>query len=98
MMQQQADDLVGREHLAPAVHAANAVGIAIRHQTNIMRMPAKIFLAARVIFVNRFGIDAAKQHIVLRVQRGHLAGRAREQLFETPGADAKQCIVGETQF
>ena len=78
MMQQQANDLVRCERVAAAVHAAHAVGVAIGHKADVVRMAAEKFSAARVIFVNRLGIDAAEQHVVLPVERGDLAGRARE--------------------
>ena len=58
----------------------------------------KKFLAARVILLDRLGIDAAEHHVVLAVQRGDLAGRARQQLFKAARADAEQGVVGETQF
>ena len=61
MMQQQANDLVRRQRIAATVHAAHAVGVAVRHEADVMRMRAQKFLAARVIFLNRFGIDAAEQ-------------------------------------
>ena len=38
MMQQQADDLVCRERITVTVHAANAVGIAVGHETKVVGM------------------------------------------------------------
>ena len=98
MMQQQANDLVCRQRVAVAVHAANAIGIAVGHEANVVRMSAEELPAAPVICDDRFGIDAAKQHVMLRIERRDLAGRARQQLFEAAGADTKQSVVGETQF
>ena len=43
MMQQQADDLVRRERVAAAVHAADAVGVAVRHEAKVVRMRAQKF-------------------------------------------------------
>ena len=60
MMQQQANDLVRREIIATTVHAADAIGVAVGHQANVVRMRAEKFLAVCVIFLNRLGIDAAE--------------------------------------
>ena len=49
-----------------------------------------------VVFWDRLRIDATEQRVVLSIQRGHLAGRAREQFGETAGADSKQRIMRET--
>jgi hypothetical protein len=89
MMQEQANDLVGRQITAVAVHAAHSVGVTIGHQAKVMRMFPEKRLAARVILNDRFGIDATKQNVVLRVQRRNLAGRARQQLLETTRPDTE---------
>ena len=52
--------------IAATVHAADAVGVAVGHEADVVRMRPQIRLAARVIFRNRFGIDAAEEDIVLR--------------------------------
>ena len=39
MMQQQTNDLVRRERVATAIHAANAVGITVGHEADVMRVP-----------------------------------------------------------
>ena len=98
MMQQQANDLVRREGVAVAVHAADAVGVAVRHEAEVMRMRPQEFLARPVIFLDGFRVDAAEQHVVARIERGDFARRAGEQLLETARADAEQRVVGETQF
>ena len=98
MMQQQADELVRRQIIAPAIHAADPVSVAIGHQTDVVRMFFEKRLAARIILHNRLGIDAAKKSVVLPVERGDLAGGAGEQLLETPGAHAEERVVRETEF
>ena len=98
MMQQQADDLVRGQIIAVAVHAAHPVGVTIGHQANVMRMFFEKRLAARIILFNRFGIDAAKQRVMIAVQGGDPAGGAGEQLLKTTRADAEQCVVSESEL
>ncbi len=98
VMQQQANQLMRGKIIAAPIHAANAVGIAIRHETNIMRMLAQIRLALGIVFFNRFGIDTAKQNIMLCVKRRDFAGRSGQQLFKATRADTKQCFMRKTKF
>ncbi len=83
---------------ASAIHAAHAVRVTVRHKADVVRIFFKKRLALRVIFLDRFGIDAAEQHIMRAVERRDLAGRAGEQLFKAARAHAEQRIVRETQF
>ena len=83
MMQQQADDLVRGKIIAAAIHAANAVGIAVRHEADVVRMLAQIFLARSVIFLDRFGIDAAEHDIMRAIERGDFAGRAAPAIVQS---------------
>ena len=97
-MQQQADNLVRREGVAVTVHAADAVGVAVRHKAKVVRMRAQKLLGRPVIFLDGFRVDAAEQHVMPRIERGDFARGAGEQLLETARADAEQCVVGKTQF
>src|ERR1041385_5595031 len=54
-------------------------------------------LAAGVVLLDWFRIDAAEEHVVLRVERRDLAGRAGENLLETTRAHAEQRLVRESQ-
>src|ERR1039458_1496745 len=49
MVQQQANDLVGGEIIAVAIHATYAVCVAIRHEANVMRVLLKKCRAAPVV-------------------------------------------------
>src|SRR5271156_6601673 len=98
MMQQQTNDLMRGKIFSATVHPANTIGIAVRHEANVVRMRAEKFLAARVIFLNRFGIDATEQNIVRAVERRDLASRSGQNFFKTTRADAEQSVVRETQF
>ena len=97
-MQQQADDLVRGEVIAAPVHPAHPIGIAIRHQTDIVRMLFQISLAPRVILFNRFGVDAAEQDVVGAIERGDLAGGAGQQLLKAARAHTKQGVMRKTQL
>ena len=80
------------------IHAAHTVGVAIGHEADVMRMLLQICLAARVIFLNRLWIDAAKHDIVRAVQRRDLAGRSRQDRVKATCADAEERVVCEAQF
>ena len=98
MMQQQANKLVRRQIIAVAVHAADAVGVAVGHKADVVRMLPQERLAARVILNNRLGIDAAEQDVMPPVERCDFAGRAGKNCFKTTRADAEQRVVREAQF
>ena len=60
--------LVRGEIVAAAVHAADAVGVAVGHQANVVRMLLQKGRAAPVILLDRLRVDAAEQRVVLAVQ------------------------------
>ena len=66
MMQQQADELVGGEIIAAAIHAADAVGVAIGDEAKVVRMLLEKRRAAPVVLLDRLRVDAAEQRVVLR--------------------------------
>ena len=68
--------------VAPAVHPAHPVRIAVRDEAKVMWVSAQVSLSYVVIFLNRFRIDAPEQGVLRPVERRYPAGRAREQLFE----------------
>src|ERR1051326_1126618 len=98
MLEQQTNNLVRGKRIPPAIHAANTIRVAIRYETEIMRMLLQICLRSSVIFGNRFRIDAAKIWIVLGVQCRHLTARAGQQRVKTPGSNAKERLMREPQF
>src|SRR6266516_3439184 len=93
MVQQQTNKLVRAEIIPTAVHASYTVGIAVRHQADVMGMFLQKGRAAGIILFDRFWIDPAEERVMFCVQRGYLAGCAGEELFETSGADAKKRFV-----
>ena len=98
MLEQQADDLMRRQRITPAIHAADTVGVAVRHQTDIVGMLLEIRRGRAVVLGNRLGIDSAKIRIVIAVQRRHPATGAREQLSKATRPDAEESIVREAEF
>jgi hypothetical protein len=96
-MQQQANDLVGSEVVAAAIHPADPVRIAIRHQANVVRVLPKKRRTAPVVLLDRLRINAAEKHIVAAVQRRHFAGRARQQFLEATGPHAEQRLVRKSK-
>ena len=98
MVQQQANELVGGEIIASSVHATHAVGVAIRHEANVVWVLLEERRAARIVLFHRFRIDAAEKHVVLAVQRRHSASRAREQFLEATRAHAEQRLVCKPQL
>jgi hypothetical protein len=97
MPQQQADELVRGDQPTAPVHAAHAVGVAVGHQTQVVRMFFEERLTARVVPRDRFGIDAAKHHVVRAVEGRDPARRAGEQLLEAARPHAKQRLVRQPQ-
>ena len=98
MMQQQRNDLLVGHGSAAAIHGADAVGIAVGDQTKVMWMAAELRAAQGIIFRQRFGAEAAEEHIVSAIERGDRAIRSGEQRFKHARADTEQRIVGDTQF
>src|SRR5262245_54453943 len=97
MVEQQANNLVGGQRIAAAIHAANAVGIAVCDEANIVWMFSQIGLAAGVVFLDGFWIDAAEENVVRPVQCRNAAGSASQQLFEATGAHSEQRLVREAE-
>src|SRR6202012_3034115 len=79
MMQQQRDDLLVRQWITATIHRADAVGIAIRHEANIVWITPQLCAAKDVIFRCRFRANTAEHHIVLGIERGNFAGSLGEQ-------------------
>ena len=98
MMQQQANQLVRRKRISAAIHAANAVGVAIRDQTNIVRMLFEISGTERVIFRESARGYAAEQRIVRAVQRGHPASGARQKRSKQPAPTPKSASCAKRSF
>ena len=80
-MQKQTNKLMRRKIIAAAIHAANAVSVAIGDKTNVLRMFTQVSLTAAVILLDRFGIDAAEERIVCGIQGGDFATGAGEHLL-----------------
>ena len=90
MMEQQANDLVGGQRMAAAVHSANAVGVAVGHETEIVRMLFQIGGASSVIERDGLGIDSAEirdRALPFRVVTRQVV--PREQIIETARAHAE---------
>ena len=98
MAQQKANDLMGGQITAATIHAADAVGIAIGHEANVVRMTAQIFLGRPIILEDGFRIDAAEENIVLCIERGDAAVGSCKNLFEASRADAEERVMGKAQF
>src|SRR5262245_57473656 len=95
MVEQKTNQLMGRKRIPASIHAADAVGVAIGHQANIVRMFAEIGRAGGVVLRDRLRIDAAEQRIVLGIKRRDLARGTREQFSKATSADSEQSIVRE---
>src|SRR4051812_45116473 len=98
MMKQKANELMGAQVVASAIHAADAVRITIGDEANIMRVFFQVSRAASIVLLDRLWIDAAEERIMLAVQRGNFAGRARQQLFEATRSHSKQRFVRKLQL
>src|SRR5258708_6157868 len=98
MVQQQANELMRRERVSPAVHTPNAVSITIGYQAYVMRVLSKKGGAAHIIGRDRLGVNAAKERVVLSIQRGDTASCAGQQLVEATRTDAEESLVGKAQF
>ena len=97
VMKQQANDLVGCQRVAAAVHSPDAVRVTVCHEAEIVRVPAQIRGTRAIVVNDRLGVDAAKKRVMLRVERGDFALGPAEDLFKRPGADAEQGIMCEAQ-
>ncbi len=96
--EQQADDLVRRQQAPVAQHSSHAIGVPVGHKAEvvgILRQPSR---RLDVVFGDGLGIESTEERIVLGVQRGDLAGRAREQLVKTAGPHSVKRLVGEAQL
>ena len=65
---------------------------------SMRRMLPQKRLAAPIVRFNRLRVNAAEQGIMRAVQRGDLAGGARQQLLKAPRAHAEQRLMREPQF
>ena len=97
MMQQQANELVGGEIIAAAIHAADAVGVAIGDEANVVGVLLKKRRAAPVVLSDGLRVNAAEKDVVLGVQSRYPAGGAGEQFFEAAGANAEEGIMGKAE-
>ena len=93
MVEQQADNLMGCERIATAIHRTNPVGITIGYEADVMRVFFKKRLAARIILNDRFGINSSEQNIVPAIECRDFTGRAGEQLFKAACANAEKRVV-----
>src|SRR4051812_3695962 len=90
--------MVRGERYAAAIHPAHAVGIAVRHQTKIVRVFEKISRAHPVVPGDRFGINPAEIWIMCSVESRDLASCAGEQLVETTRANSEQGFMSKLQM
>ncbi len=97
MLEQKANNLVRGERVTPAVHPANAVGIAIGDQTKIYRLAPKRLRGGRVVARDGLGVDATKVRIMRAIEGGDFAIGALQQFLEAPCPNSKQRLVPKTQ-
>ena len=93
MMQQQADELMGREVISPPIHAPDAIRIPVSDKAEIVRVLLQPGGALRVILFHRLGVDAAEVWIVRGVKGRYFAARAGEQVGKTSGSDPEQSVM-----
>ena len=96
-MQDEANDLVRGEIVAAAIHAADAVSVAVGDQAEVVGMLFEEGGTARVIRLDWLRVDPAKEHVVPAVQRGDLARRAGQQFFKAARGYAEQGVVRKAQ-
>src|SRR5206468_7515098 len=95
---QQTNQLMSRQIIAPSIHAAHAIRIAISNEADVVRMLFQKGRATRIVFLDRLRIDSAEKGVMLSIQGGNSASRAGEQLFEASCADTEEGVVREAKF
>ena len=97
MMEQQADNLVGGEGVAPAVHAADPVGITVGGEAKVGGLFLQCRPAASVVALDGLGVETAEVGIVFAVEGPDPAVGAFQQFFKAARPYPEQRLVGKVQ-